>query len=621
MTLFDLALKNIRRNMKSYGLYIGATIFSIIIFFTFAMLKHSEDISGLTETSNQISSIMSASAFVLMIFVAIFILYSNSFFMRKRKKEVALYSLMGVRKRTIGFLLFFENIVIGLVSLIIGVVLGFFLSQVLLSLLLKLMGLNISIGIAFSSSAVVETIIVFFVIFLFTSLQGYRVIYQFKLIDLFHASHKREALPKAKLISTLFGLASLSVAYWLALQDLMTSSAWRMFGVAMPLVIIGLTVFGTYLLFNSVMVYVLHLFKGRKLWAWKGLNLMTASQLLYRVRGNAKTLTIIATLSATTITAGGAVFGTYYNTDKNVEQYTPFSFMWQGPQEDLDKRIVEDSISIGTKDIRVEENEIEREYTVIDTAAFERLAEALDWDIETLEIDEDEVLMIDPFYDERWSEEVEEVTLKNEAYAVAQFYGDSIFNIYTIPGTVLVMNEQAYTEILADESIYQAVQLTNDKDHLELSKELQAKSETVDFSSAVQNYQDSLEGSGVMLFVGSFLGLVFLVATGSVIFFKIMTEAEDDKGKYTVLYKIGVSKKEMKRTIRYQIGFIFIAPLVLGLLHGTVALIAFSNLLQMNLWIPVTIWMAAYAFIYIIYYFITVRSFHQTVLNNRKEAM
>ena len=620
MTLFDLALKNIRRNMKSYGLYIGSTIFSIIIFFTFATLKHSEDISGLAETSNQISSIMSASAFVLMIFVAIFILYSNSFFMRKRKKEVALYSLMGVRKRTIGFLLFFENIVIGLVSLIIGVVLGFFLSQVLLSLLLKLMGLNISIGIAFSSSAVVETIIVFLIIFLFTSLQGYRVIYQFKLIDLFHASHKREALPKARLIAALFGIVSLFVAYWLALQDLMTSSAWRMLGVAMPLVIIGLTVFGTYLLFNSVMVYVLHLLKGRKHWAWRGLNLMTASQLLYRVRGNAKTLTIIATLSATTITAGGAVFGTYYNTDKNVEQYTPFSFMWQGPQENLDEGIVKDSISIDTKDIRVAENEIEREYTVIDTTAFQRLAEALDWDIESLELDEDEVLMVDPFYDERWSEEVEEVTLNNEAHTVSQFYGDSIFNIYTIPGTVLVMNEQEYTDLQADESTYQAVQLTNDKEHLELSQELQAKSETVDFSSAVQNYQDSLEGSGVMLFVGSFLGLVFLVATGSVIFFKIMTEAEDDKDKYTVLYKIGVSKREMKRTIRYQIGFIFIAPLVLGLLHGTVALIAFSNLLQMNLWIPVTIWMAAYAFIYIIYYFITVRSFQQTILISGKEV-
>lgn len=109
MTLFDLALKNIRRNMKSYSLYIGSTVFSILIYFTFATLKYSEDISGMAKTSKQIQGVMGASAFVLMIFVAIFIMYSNSFFMKKRKKEVALYSLLGVRKKSIGFLLFLKT--------------------------------------------------------------------------------------------------------------------------------------------------------------------------------------------------------------------------------------------------------------------------------------------------------------------------------------------------------------------------------------------------------------------------------------------------------------------------------------------------------------------------------
>lgn len=122
--------------------------------------------------------------------------------MRKRKKEVALYALSGVRKQKIGFLLFFENMVIGMVSLIVGVVSGFFLSQLLLSLLLKLMGLNIGIGLAFSPNAVIETIIVFLIIFLFTSLQGYRVIYRFKLIDLFHASKKEKNCQKLGLFQS-----------------------------------------------------------------------------------------------------------------------------------------------------------------------------------------------------------------------------------------------------------------------------------------------------------------------------------------------------------------------------------------------------------------------------------
>lgn len=605
--------------MKSYGLYIGSTIFSIIIFFTFATLKHSGDISGLAEKSKQISGIMSASAFVLIIFVAIFILYSNSFFMRKRKKEVALYSLMGVRKQKIGFLLFFENMVIGIVSLIVGVVLGFFLSQLLLSLLLKLMGLNIEIGLAFSPNAVGETIIVFLIIFLFTSLQGYRVIYRFKLIDLFHASKKGEELPKARMISVILGLATLAGAYWLALQDL-TSEVWRYLGLSMPVVIIALTVLGTYLIFNSVLVYVLHMLKKRKFWAWKGLNLMTASQALYRIRGNAKTLTIIATLSATTITAGGAVFGLYYDTEKNVEQTTPFSFMWEGQAEAIDDSIVKESIRVDTKTIRINSEQMEREYTVIDHSAFEKLAEALEWDIDSLNITENEVAMIEPFYNEQWTEDVKEVSFNNVDHEVVQIYGESIFNLFTVPGTVIVAHDEAYNDLNAEESTYQAVKTENYKEHLDLSQKLEAKSSTVDFSSAVQDYQDSLEGTGVALFVGSFLGLVFLVATGSIIFFKMMTEAEDDKDKYSILYKIGVPVKEIKRTIRYQVGLIFIAPLILGLLHGTVALIAFSSLFQMELSVPITIWMLAYVFIYIIYYFITIRGFHKTIFNTIQEG-
>lgn len=610
MTLFDLALKNIRRNMKSYSLYIGSTIFSIIIYFTFVTLKYSEDIGALAETSKKISGIMSASAFVLMIFVAIFIAYSNSFFMKKRKKEVALYSLLGVRKRSIGFMLFFENMVIGLLSLVVGVALGFLLSRALLTILMKLMGLDIVIGFAFSMDAVINTLIVFFIIFLFTSMQGYRVIYRFKLIDLFHAEKKGEELPKARIISAILGVVTLAAAYWLALQDLTTSSIWRMLGAAMPIVIIALTVIGSALIFNSVLVYVLSVMKKNKRWAWKGLNLMTSSQLLYRIRGNTKTLTIIATLSATTITAGGSVFGLYYNADKNVQAYTPYTFMWEGAPQEIDPNIVEHAETVHSKTVRIEQGTNEMEYAVINQSTFEKLAKNLDWS--NIQVAKDgEVLLIDALYDERWSPKVDSVMIDGAEYAVAKLYDKAVFNTFTVGASALVVTDQLYSEITADEKTYQAVQVKDYKNQLALSKELAAKTEN--FSSATEDYKSSIEASGALLFVGSFLGLVFLVATGSIIFFKMMTEAEEDKGKYAVLYKIGVSKREMKRTIRSQVGMIFAAPLGLGLLHGAVALTAFSNLLMMNLLMPVLIWMLAYTLIYTIYYFITVRSFNKTV--------
>lgn len=615
MKMSDLALKNIRRNIKQYALYIGATVFSIIIYFTFATLKHSENLSSLAGSSKQIKGVISGSAFVLMIFVAIFILYSNTFFMKKRKKEVALYSLLGVRKSKIGFLLFFENMMIGLISLIIGVGLGFFLSKLFLVLLLKLMGIQMELGFNLSTDAIIETTIVFFAIFLVTSLLGYRIIYQFKLIDLFQAANKGENQPKTRLFNVLVGILTLSLAYWLALQDLTKSVVWSKLGLATPLIIIGLTIAGSFLLFNSVLVYGLTKMKKRESWSWKGLNLMTTSQLLYRIRGNAKTLTVIAILSATTITAGGAVFGMYYNTSENVEAFSPFSFMWQGSHQEIPFESVEAAINFEVKDVRISGKEITKEYNIISQSTFEQLAKALEWeDIEQIKNKQTEALLIDPSYDERWSEKTKEILMDNHEYQVRKMYKKSIFNAEILPGIVLVLSDEQFKSHELKSTSYQAVQLDNYKKYPNLSSQLASSFSENNFSSAFQNYQESLQASGVLLFVGSFLGLVFLLATGSIIFFKMMTEAEEDKNIYGVLYKIGVSKVDMKRTIRYQIGLVFAAPLLLGLMHGTVALIAFSNILEMNLWKPIFWWMLAYTLVYIIYYFITVKGFYQTTI-------
>lgn len=431
--------------------------------------------------------------------------------------------------------------VIGLLSLAVGVGLGFLLSQLLLSLLLKLMGLEIAIGFAFSMSAVVHTSIIFLIIFFVTSLQGYRVIYRFKLIDLFHAEKKGEELPEARIVSAIFGVITLAGAYWMALQDLTSSEAWRLLGIAMPLVIIGLTILGSYLIFRSVLVYLLRVMKNRKSWAWNGLNLLTVSQLLYRIRGNARTLTIIAILSATTITAGGAVFGLYYNAEKNVQTYAPFTFMWEGEKQTIDSAIVEFAETIYSKSVRVMKDGIEMEYTLLNSSTFSKLANQLDW--ENIKAPDDgHALLIDAFYDERWSTKIESVQLEDTSYPILALYSEPVFNMMTMGGSALVLTDRQYEDIDAEEKVFQAVQVKDYKNQLVLSQELSSKTEN--FSSAVQDYKDLIESSGVMLFVGSFLGLVFLVATGSIIFFKMMTEAEEDKAKYTVLHKVGVSKKK-----------------------------------------------------------------------------
>lgn len=616
MTLFDLALKNIRRNMKSYSLYIGSMVFSILIYFTFVTLKYSDDMFAEAGGSKLISTLMNLSSVMLVIFVAIFIAYSNSFFMKKRKKEIGLYSLLGVRKKQIGFLLFFENMVIGLFSLIVGILLGFLASKGILAILIQLMGLTIVSSFTLSGEAIRQTLLIFMIIFFLTSLQGYFVIYKFKLIDLFHAEKKGEALPKAKAIAAIFGVVMIGTGYFLASADLFTSQAWKLLGISTPLVIVLLVIAGTYLLFHSVTVFVLTKLKNNEQFAWRGLNLMTVSQMLYRIRGNAKTLTLIAILSATTITAGGAVFGLYYNIGKDTGKSAPNTFMWQGKFVNIqyDGILYNENIGVKNSDLTIYSNTYN--YAFITLSQYNKIASLQGK--ESLELLGNNSYVIDAFYDERFSQDYTggKMEVGKQIFTIQDFTTEAMFNTPTV-FVVAVVTDEAYAAIEGEELTYQIVKMEDEKNQLAVSEKIRKEIGNTDtFSSYPEMYQSMVQSFGALLFAGSFLGLVFLMAMGSVIYFKMITEAEEDRSKYEVLFKMGVSEKEMKKTIRAQVGLIFGIPLVLGIVHSVFALKLFSTLLSMNIITPVLMWIAVYSAIYGVYYVLTVSYFNKVIRQN-----
>lgn len=618
MTLFSLAQKNIQRNLSNYFLYIASMVFSIVIYFTFVTLKYNDEISALTGTSQKIQGLMNASSIILLFFIVIFIAYSNSFFMKKRKKEVALYSLLGVRKQKIGLMLFFENLVIGLISLALGIVIGFFMSKILLTILVRLMGYEVVANFTFSGQAVLNTAVIFAILFLFTSLQGYRVIYQFKLIDLFHAEKQGEKMPRASVFAAIVGTILVGFGYYTSITDIFTSSIWRFFTIlGTPILVIGVTIVGTYLLFHSVSVFVLTALKKATAWSWKGLNLIGVSQLLYRIRGNAKSLSIIAILSATTITAGGAVFGIYYNTESSVRLAMPNTFMWKGDTVDFSQQDVVYNEALNVKNLRVDNDFSFFEYTLLKESDYNHLAKLQSVDRE-LHIAEGATVLLDTMYDERFSHDFtgEEFKLENgDSFYVEKMYMESVLNFFPA-GTVLVVNDKEFEKTNAEDMVMQVVGMKNDLKQQEVSKVIydQLSSEQQDsFSSVPKSYEESMASVGSLLFVGSFLGLVFLAATGSIIYFKILTEAEEDQAKYAILNKIGVSGKQMVKTIAGQVAVIFGAPLLVGILHSAFALTALSQLFDMDITKPVIIWMLAYTAIYAIYYIFTVRSFYKIV--------
>ncbi|MBP0725477.1 ABC transporter permease [Bacillus sp. RG28] len=636
MTLFSIAKKNIVQNLNNYFLYFASMIFSIVIYFTFVSLKYDHTIQATSEGSPKISSAFSGAAFVLMIFVAIFIWYSNSFFTRKRKKEVGLYSLLGVRKRQIGRMLFYENFIMGIVALIIGIALGSVLSKVFVSILMKVMGYEALVHFSVSNSAIINTVIVFGVITLITSFQGYRLIYRFKLIDLFRADKEGEKEPKASFIIALFSVLLIGLGYWIATQNLLTSQVWHTLGFMIaPLVILGSVILGTYLLFSTLTVYLLKISRNHKKSYWKGINLIGTSQLLYRIKGNARTLTIIAVLSATTLTAVGTAYSLYYNNKSTVKKVDPNSMTFISPNENVTKKVKEIILKDKNHDISnhfslqtliVDEaatDNYQKEYTLLSNSDFNKLAKIQDRN-ESLSLKTNEAVVLDPFYMEGISPKYSDSTVlkvKNhdEKLKINEMKKYSVLNLYT-----------AYSPIVVSDELFKKVEkelrpvnmevynISNEDDAKQLTKEIKSiMPEKAAFSSFYADYSAGIESSGLLIFMGGFLGLVFLVATGSIIYFKQLTEAHSDKGRYEILHKIGVNKKEMRKTIAKQVLFVFALPLLVGIAHCAVALSALSNLLQTSLVTPVVICIGVYACIYIVYYFLTVNAYYKIVTNRK----
>lgn len=646
MTLSSIALRNIQRNFKDYFVYFASMIFSIVIYFTFKALQYNSQMEKAAEASKKISGAFQVSSVMLIIFVAVFIIYSNGFFTRKRKKEVGLYSLLGIRKRQIGKMLFYENMLMGLMSLIIGIAIGSVLSKLFLELLISMMGINLNVHFEVPMAAVIDTAIIFFVIILYTSLQGYRLIYRFKLIELFRAEREGETMPKGSVIMALISVFLIGSGYFLALMY-MKAVMYADFMVV-ALYILLATVAGTYLLFMFFTVFVLKRARNNKSAFYNGMNMVTTSQLLYRIKGNAKSLATIAILSAVTLTAVGTSVTMYYNTFTQSKVAAPYSYSYEKKDEALDKKVKEILAGEKSNHSVTYESEVEmipvkgtfkgeradqvlnthynvtEQYQLISQSSFNKIAKRLD--VDNVNLTENEAFVYDSLYIEKLdfgplytgNKAVFPVGNESKELNIKGVNSRSLTNLNEL---FVIVPDQTYEQVkqVHETRTVKNIDVKGERNSKELTAKLASimpagESEVLKpFNDFYTGFQMGIETTGLMMFIGLFLGLVFLLATGSIIYFKQLTEASADRDRYVVLHKVGVTKQEMKKAIAKQVSFIFAIPLVIGILHSLFALKGLSNILPFEIMIPLLISIGVYGVIYIGYYFLTVRSYYKIV--------
>jgi putative ABC transport system permease protein len=643
VTLFSTALKNMKGNFRNYFIYFISMMFSVVIYHTFVSLQYSPDIQASIALSKNVEMTFRMASGILILFVAIFIWYSNSFFTRKRKKEVALYSLLGVRKRTIGQMLFYENLLISVVVLAVGILVGTLLSKMFAMLLLKLLGSSVEIGFSISTSAFLNTTVVFVIIILITSIQSYRLIYRFKLIELFQADKQAEVIPKPSLPFAILAAVLLAAGYWfISLPFKTEEDLMRNYGVAF----VGIT-FGTYLLFRSLTVYLLRLSQNNKARYYRGLNVVGTSQLLFRMRGNVSTLTLIALLSAFTLLATNIAFSQYYTNTEHADQQSPFSYMHISQGEAFDQQVNQIVLADEAHPVRVEldipviksagystssellperySEEDDKPVKMISASTYQAIAQALDRDT-SVDPADDQAAAIRPMYtDNEWSDyEKEQLTIElaeqSWQLSFVQLLDKRVLS-WMFPDFVIVISDGLYSELAEREApiVYKAYKVADEVSAVETSEQLMklTGAEQAGMSSYYNVYKEGLEDTGIGTFVAVFLGLVFLAATGSVLYFKQLTEAHSDKDRYEVLRKIGVTRKEIRSTILKQSLFIFGLPLLLGVTHSVIVVNAmsklFSNLVNVDFTVPVLFSTTLYVVIYLFYYVLTVNSFNKIV--------
>ncbi|MGN4752517.1 ABC transporter permease [Bacillus cereus group sp. MYBK220-1] len=639
MTPFSIIQKNLQRNLKNYVLYFASMILSIVIYFIFVSLQYNDYIVEQTSTAKGISDVFKASSVILIIFVAIFIWYSNSFFTKKRKKEIALYSLLGVPKRQIGTMLFYENLIIGIIALIIGMSIGALLSKVFSMLLLKVMQLSTAISFSISLEAIMHTILVFTVIILITSFHGYSIIYKFKLTELLQAERQGELIPKGSIWTALLGIILVISSYWFALQPIF-SSIWLDHKIRNMCIILGGSIIGTYFIFRSFTVFLLLGLQKNKTRYYRGINVVSVSQLLARIQSNAKTLTAIALLSTVTLCGIGASYSMYYKNKVMIDKTEPFSFMYVKTDSHIDQQIentirnsnhiIKEKIAIplikikanlqvnGILPIDFERNP--KELNLLSESTFNTLADKTNKEIK-VSLQNVEVVALDANKSNTFQTEYKngkvKLHLSGNDYSL-QFVGkiqDNILND-SLHEFTIVVTDKVFSDITKKQEPYmlQAYKVSDDKNTKELTKALQILlPKDINLISKYSAYTGVVEATGLVIFAGVFLGLVFLAATGSIIYFKQLTEATIDQDKYIILRKLGVSKQTIFKSIAKQIAFIFILPLTIGSLHSIVALNALSNTLGIDIFIPVLTTIVAYTLIYFAYYIMTVKSYNNIV--------
>lgn len=617
-----LAITNIKNNRQFYFPYLLTGIITVAMFYIMCALESNPGIQSMPGAKD-LGLILRLGIGVIGIFAVIFLFYTNSFIIKRRKKELGIYNILGMEKRHIAKILSKEAFFTAIIAIGGGLVTGVLFHKLACMLLYRMIGFNGGITFSFSKKGVMITAILFAIVYLLTYIYDLFQVQLANPIELLQSGNKGEREPKTKAIMAVLGVLCLGTGYFIAITTKNPIKALTLFFVAVILVIIG-----TYLLFTAGSIALLKILRRNKGYYYQTKHFTSVSGMIYRMKQNAVGLANICILSTMVLVAVSTTVILYVGVEDIMKERYPNEINIRAyydtgaPAEDSIAPIVEKSVKESGRKIRHEEDYLELYFAAIkDQGQYsldkEKVKTAGDrvsgfvvltredckkkYNEEIPELAENEVALFTIK-----KTDMDTLVLENRSYHVKeikQFENTEDFE------TIADMMDEYYYVIVNDvqdmerlwqlqkdiyqensSSISRQVRLDIDGDS-EQKKECfeniktalepeQAKARIL-IDSRQSNLDEFYQIYGGFLFLGLFLGILFLMITVLIIFYKQISEGYDDKERFSIMEKVGMSNDEVKATIRSQVRTVFFLPILMAAIHVGMAFPMIKRLLSL----------------------------------------
>ena len=654
-----LAISNLIKNRKLYYPFALAVLLAVTISYLFYSLTFNPKMVEMRGGSS-IQFTLQLGLIVVTLASAIIVLYANSFVMKNRSKELGIYGMLGLEKRHLISMTFKELLIFGLVTVTAGIGIGALFDNLIFALLLKLSKMKVELVATFQWSVVLSILIVFGLIFLvIVFLNAIRII-RMDALQLSREKAKGEKKGRFLVFQTILGLLSLGSGYYLAQSVTNALLAISTFFLAVILVILG-----TYLLFNAGITVFLKMLKKNKKYYYKPNNLISVSNLIFRMKKNAVGLATIAILSTMVLVTMSAATSIYNGSENIKKLLYPHDMSISGQNvevEDLDQLLTqyakEKNLTISTKDVlsyasfglssqdgtklttfAKGQNSVmpKTVFLVFDQKDYEKMTG------QKLNLTNNEVGL---FAKNDGLKGQKAFSLNNQNYTIKEaiqqdFIANHVSNPYVLLVSdynyLVVADLQSFLEQYQDSAIY--TQLYGGMD-VTASLEEQLKLSD-DFDAYVNNFSHNLKNEngmvyganiasestvemnalfGGVLFIGIFLSIIFMVGTVLVIYYKQISEGYEDRERFVILQKVGLDQKQIKQTINKQVLTVFFLPLAFAFLHLAFAYHMLSLILKVvgvvdsAMMLSVTLSICGiFALVYVLIFMITSRSYRRIV--------